>query len=119
MKTHGLEKYTVITYPEYVMIELKDYIGDRKEGLVFIAKNGNKIHSTQLNRSFEITGFRSKLNFKITPHTLRTSTITYLVKQGFNDSEIMKITGHSSPNMIRLYDKTDKAKNISKQISLV
>jgi integrase/recombinase XerD len=119
LKTQGIEKYTVITYPEHVMIELIEYIDGRDKGLVFITKNGNKVHSTQLNRSFEVAGIRSKLNFKITPHTLRTSTITYLVKQGFNDSEIMKITGHSSPNMIRLYDKSDKANNISKNLSLI
>jgi integrase/recombinase XerD len=119
LKTKGMEKIIIITYPQYVMEELFLYLKGRTEGYVFITSTGNRISPSQLNRSFQSVGKKIGVPFRITPHTLRTSTITFLSSQGFSDSDILKVTGHSSAKMIRLYDKSETALNITKQINLI
>lgn len=117
-KAKGLIKETVITYPESIMNQLREYIEDR-EGLVFITRGGNPVLLTQIAITFAKAGKRAGLGFKITPHTLRASAVTYLKQQGFRDTDIMKITGHSSSEMVYAYDKSDRADNPSKSIALI
>lgn len=117
-KTKGYEKETVITYPQAVFDELKEYIGGR-DGLVFITKNGQRVMPNQLAVTLEKAGAQAKIPFKVTPHVLRASTVTYLKREGFADSEIMKVTGHASAEMVHAYDKSERAQNASKKVSLV
>lgn len=117
-KTFGYEKQTVITYSKEIIEELKDYVGDR-DGYVFITSNNKKVHSTQLTKNFENAGIRAKIPFKVTPHVLRASAITYLKREGFSDSEIMKVTGHTSAQMVNAYDKSERANNPTKKINMV
>lgn len=69
--------------------------------------------------TFEKAGLKAGIPFKVTPHVLRASTVTYLKGQGFTDSDIMKVTGHASAEMIHAYDKSERAQNASKKINLV
>lgn len=117
-KTKGIEKYILITYPEHVIRDLLDYIGGR-EGLVFVTRNGNGVNPRNVWASFVKAGERAQIPFKVTPHVLRASCVTYLKNQGFSDSEIMAITGHSSAEMVNAYDKRDLGDNVSGRVSLV
>ena len=117
-KTKGYHKETVITYPQNVMDELKKYSGNRV-GFVFITKSGKSIMPNQLAVTFEKAGLAAEIPFKITPHVLRATTVTYLKREGFSDSDIMKVTGHASAQMIHAYDKSERSENASKKISLV
>lgn len=117
-KTRGLSKQTVITYSESIMQQLGDLIGDR-EGYVFLSSKGNPVILNQVANTFAKAGNRAGIPFKVTPHVLRASAVTYLKQQGFADSDIMKITGHASGEMIRAYDKSERADNPSKKVNLV
>lgn len=117
-KTKGYKKETIITYNQEIMGELKEYIGSRK-GLVFITKTGGSVMANQLSINFAKAGERAGIPFRITPHVLRASTITYLKVSGFSDSDVMKISGHASSEMVNAYDKSDRAQNASKKVSLV
>ncbi len=118
-KTKGAKRNTKITYPRSVMEALKAYIGDRT-GLVFVTRNGKKISVDQLENTFSKAGYAAKLPFsKVHPHMLRASAITYLKQLGYSDSEIMKMSGHASAEMVHAYDKSDKADNPSKKVCLV
>lgn len=117
-KTKGMKKETVITYPDSVMEKLRLYIGERK-GYVFVSRFGKPVDLRWLARTFENAGKQAGLPFKITPHVLRASTVTYLKQQGFADSEIMKITGHANAGMVHAYDKSSREKNPSEKIWLV
>lgn len=117
-KTKGLVKETVITYPESIMQSLKEYMGER-EGIVFVSRNGKELTINQVANTFAKAGRLAGISFKVTPHVLRASTVTYLKQQGFTDSDIKKITGHASSEMVNAYDKSDRADNPSKKISLV
>lgn len=116
-KTRGHYKESVITYPQALVDELATYIGNRN-GLVFITRGKKPVMRTQLANSFERAGMKASIPFKVTPHVLRTSLITYLRSQGFSDSDILKVTGHVSVDMIQAYDKSSQAENITKSISL-
>jgi integrase/recombinase XerD len=118
LKTRGAIEETLITYPASVMNELKLYIGNR-QGLVFITRNGKSIPLCQLSTTFNKAGKIANIPFKVTPHVLRASTVTYLKRQGFSDSDIQKVTGHASSEMVNAYDKSSRAENPSKKVSLV
>ena len=117
-KTRGVSKHTVITYSESIMQELLHMIGDRN-GYVFLSLKGNPVILNQVANTFAKAGKRACVPFKVTPHVLRASAVTYLKGQGFADSDIMKITGHSSGEMIRAYDKSERADNPTKKVNLV
>lgn len=117
-KTKGYEKETVITYPQNIMDEIKNYLGGRT-GLVFITRHKKPIMPNQLASTFARAGRAAQAPFKITPHVLRASTITFLKISGYSDSDIMKISGHASSEMVNAYDKSDRAFNISKKVQLV
>jgi len=74
---------------------------------------------TQIAITFAKAGEYAGVGFKVSPHTLRASTVTFLKQQGFRGTDIMKITGHTSSEMVYAYDKTDRADNSSKSISLI
>ena len=117
-KTKGLKKETVITYSESIMKELKEYIGDRT-GDVFVTRFGKRVEKKQLAITFAKAGRLAGISFKITPHVLRASAVTYLKQQGFADSDIMKVTGHASAEMVYSYDKSSRKENASKKVNLI
>lgn len=117
-KTKGTKKSTVITYPQSIMDRLKLFIGERT-GFAFITRSGKPIMMTRLAQTFDKAGKAAGVPFKVTPHVLRASTVTYLKQQGFQDSDIMKVTGHSSAAMVCAYDKTSQESNATEKIQLV
>lgn len=117
-KTKRTRKATIITYPQSVMNKLKAYLGERA-GLVFITRSGKPIMMTRLAQTFAKAGKVAGIPFKVTPHVLRASTVTYLKQQGFQDTDIMKVTGHASAAMVCAYDKTAQETNATEKVQLV
>ena len=109
-KTRGTEKVTTINYPKHVMNELQKYIQNRV-GLVFVSRNNKKIAPYQLDRNFIKAGKKAEVPFRVTPHVLRVTLVTRLKELRIQDSDIMKITGHSNPAQLAAYDKTNSADN--------
>ncbi|HVW99638.1 MAG TPA: site-specific integrase [Candidatus Babeliaceae bacterium] len=117
-KTKGLKKETIITYPESIMLKLRKYIGTRT-GYVFVTRFGRPVRLNRLITTFAAAGIQSGLPFKVTPHVLRASAVTYLKQQGFADSDIMKITGHANSAMVHAYDKSSRENNPTEKVWLV
>jgi len=122
-KTGGTIREILITYPESFISELGKYIDDTKESrgegrTVFITSKGKNVYRTQLNATFEKASKMANLE-KVTPHVLRASWVTFAKEQGVADSEVMKVTGHTSSKMIYAYDKTSAAENYSKKLVLI
>ncbi len=86
---------------------------------MFVTKYGKPVMPNQLAITFEKAGINAGIPFKVSPHVLRASAVTYLKREGFADSEIMKVTGHASAEMVHAYDKSERAQNASKKISLI
>jgi len=114
-KTRGTKIETIITFPQAIIDELRTYIGGRI-GLVFVTKSGKRVLMNQVVTTYAKAGERA--GFKMHTHMLRCSAITYLMGQGFQPSEVAKITGQTLP-MVAAYDKRNRADNPTKKISLV
>jgi integrase/recombinase XerD len=117
-KMRKLQKETVITYSESIMKRLQQYIGGRTEH-VFITRSGKPVMINQLAMTFAKAGAAAGIPFKVSPHVLRASAVTYLKQQGFQDSDIMRITGHSKSELVYAYDKSARADNASKKVNLI
>jgi len=122
-KTGGTIREIPITYPESFMSELAAYIDRTRElrgesRVVFITNRGKSVYRTQLNATFEKASVIARLP-KITPHVLRASWVTFAKEQKIPDSEVMKVTGHTSSKMIYAYDKTSAIDNYSKKLVLI
>ncbi|WP_231911712.1 tyrosine-type recombinase/integrase [Chlamydia serpentis] len=117
-KNRGIEKVTIITYPQWFLKKINDYIGLRK-GLLFITKNGKAVGLKQIATTFAKAGKLANIDFKVTPHVLRATAVTEYKRFGCSDSDIMKVTGHSSSKMIYAYDKSQRSENASKKIILI
>lgn len=115
-KSQYQDQVTIISYPIEYMSDLKEYIGDRV-GLVFVTKSRKEVPRVQLFKTF--TKASTGLPFKVSPHVLRATNVTYLNFQGYSASDIQKVTGHSSVDMVNAYDKTPLEDNPSLEISLI
>ena len=73
----------------------------------------------QVAVTFAKAGKEAGIPFKITPHVLRASAVTYLKQQGFHDSDIMRVTGHATSEMVYAYDKSARSDNASKKVNLI
>jgi len=109
------ENEVFVNYPEKFMNDLQKFLEERS-GFLFTTRNGKKVSSVQLQRTYAKAGGRAGISFKVTPHVLRATFVTHLKCQGFADSEIMKVTGHASSEMVHAYDRSDQKNNISSRI---
>jgi len=116
-------KYIPVNYPQYFMQELREYIdttaANRKNDLVFITRTGAGITRLRLNYSFAKASEKCRFTDPVSPHVLRTTWVTYAKQQGVQDTEIMKVTGHSSSRMVYSYDKTSAEDNYTKKLILI
>lgn len=117
-KTKGIAKEIIVNLPESLAVELKDYIGDRKDGAVFITSNGKATHYTTIYEGLKRAAKKANIEKNVHPHVLRASAITFHRARGARDCEILRLTGHSSTQMLNLYDKASRADNAS-LVSLV
>ena len=121
-KTGGIIKDIPITYPVHFMDELKEYIAAtshvRRNSQLFLTRTGKPIVRSRINYSFAKASAKAGLE-KVTPHVLRATWVTLIKQQGVQDTEIMKVTGHTSSKMIYAYDKTAAEENYSKKAVLI
>lgn len=122
-KTGGTIREIPISYPVHFMQELKNYIAAtdkfrNEQPLLFITRAGKAVTRSRLNYSFALASGKANLP-KVTPHMLRATWVTLVKQQGVQDTEIMKVTGHTSSKMIYAYDKTSAEENYSKKLILI
>jgi len=107
-----------ITFPVDYMFELKDYLQGRLEGNIFVTSNGKPLDKMQIHKTMKKSAKMVGIKKNVSSHSFRASLVTYLKDNGFDDCQIMKITGHKSSASVQMYDKTSQAKNLSKEIRL-
>lgn len=122
-KTGGMLKEIPISYPERFMSEIKSYVHDTEKyraesKYVFVTRNGKPLNRTRINYSFDVASKEANIK-KVTPHMLRATWVTLAKEQGVQDTEIMKVTGHTSSKMIYAYDKTSAEENYTKKLTLI
>ena len=123
-KTRGVIKEIVVNFPKSFMAVLKDYIESTEDArgkskTVFITRSGKGVLRNRLNQVFKLAGKRAGLKVRVTPHTLRATTITTAKREGVADSSIMTVTGHCSAKMVVYYDKNAEENNFTKKINMI
>ena len=98
---------------------MREYLGSRVEGLIFVTSTGKKIDKKTVYIAFVEAGRKANIPFVVHPHVLRASAITYFKSQGCSSDDIQKISGHTSVDSVNMYDKTSSADNATKRMSLV
>lgn len=113
LKTRGEERWLVVNLPENLIAELKDVIGERKSGLVFMTDCGKPVQHIQVYRAMKKAAVVVGIKKNVHPHVMRASAITHHRGQGVSDAEIVRLTGQSLQMMNR-YDKASLAENASR-----
>lgn len=113
------EKESIITFPNHFFLNLQKLIGEKISGFIFQTKSGKKVQKDYIWRQLVSVAKKASIEKKLTPHTLRATSITLYRSFGFSLDEMIDITGHSSIEMVRYYDKSDLIKNPSNKISLI
>lgn len=54
---------------------------------------------------------KAKINKRITPHSFRHTAVTLSLDNGSSYRDVMNLTGHSDPKLVKRYDRGDKLKN--------
>lgn len=79
-----------------LVIHLKDYIGERTDGMLFVGKRGD-LSSQGLQQLWRATIKRAGLPKKLSIHTARHTLAVHLLKKTGNLRQVQKQLGHSSP----------------------
>jgi integrase len=109
---------TVIHYSKEFMQELKQYLGDRTKGTIFITRTGQPLTHMHIYESFKMASIIAKIR-NVSPHCLRATAITMFLDSNYTAEQIQKISGHANLQTVLYYDKRDEAHNISREKSLI
>ena len=78
-------------------------------------RSGKSVMINQLAVTFAKIGKAASVSFKVSPHVLRASAVTYLKQQGCQDSDPMRVTGHSTSEIVCIDDKSSRTNNARKK----
>jgi integrase/recombinase XerC len=94
---------------------LKNYLSESKSKVYLFEKDGEKMHSQQLR--YRVSKAFKEKGLKVTPHQLRHSFATELLKHGAKISDVSNLLGHSSLDSTQIYTKLSsslKSENYNK-----
>jgi integrase/recombinase XerD len=85
-----------------IVSDLKLFIGNRKEGIIFLGRNGRYSVRT-IQEIVKKAGNIAKINKDVHPHTLRHSFATHLIEAGNSLNSVQSLLGHNSPDTTMVY----------------
>ena len=118
-KSDVLEKTTMAFYNKSIMDDLREYLGDRQEGIIFITRTGKHLSRFEARAFYQAGYKKAGIKKKGASHILRATTITELSRRGFHPQEIATLSGHSSIEMVSYYDRSSEERNPSRRFSMV
>ena len=87
----------VVTLPRSVTEELRSYVGDRREGLVFTGARGGMRDSVRINDSVQTAAKKAGLTTHA--HALRHTAVSMWVADGASPLDVQRMVGHSDIKM--------------------
>lgn len=111
-------KERVVYLSSKAKLKLKQYIGNRTSGPLFVSKCTYKkleIDGVPQPRRLEISGLGAMIRFlgrragveNVHPHKIRRTTATKALQSGMSIDEVQKILGHESIETTTIYAKTN------------
>lgn len=97
----GKERLALLGDPAYRA--LKDCLNGRREGPLFLGRNGNRISKSTVAYILRTAGKRAGITQPVTPHLLRHSFATHLLEGGADLRVVQKFLGHASVSSTQIY----------------
>lgn len=118
-KSSVFEKHTTAFFPKHLLRNLKEYLGWRTKGWIFVTHSGKPLSRFDVRSFYKAAYKKAGITKKGSTHILRATAITELSRKGFRPEEIMTLSGHANLQMISYYDKSSEERNPSKRFSLI
>jgi len=99
------DKDRMVIVDSKVMSAIRDYLNDekRQEGYIFISRKRTRITPTHVERIVRNYARNVGINKKVTPHVIRHTFATTLLRNGADIRFIQQILGHSSVATTQIY----------------
>ena len=117
-KKKGLIVLIIISVSDSIIDEIKVFLNSRTVGKVFLSTAGKVYCYPFIKECFNDASALANMPFRVRPHTMRCTMVTYYRNRGFSYDDIIKITGQAHATA-KKYDKTDIRNNLSKHMNLV
>ena len=103
------DKDRIVLFDESTKELLLDYLEADKHNseYIFINKNGNKLTPRYVQMMIKKYADEAGIKKKVTPHVLRHSFATHLLKNGVDIRVIQQLLGHSSLSTTQIYTSVD------------
>lgn len=104
------DKDRLIAMDENVIRAIKEYLQSEKrnDGYLFISQKGTRITTTHIERLVKYYAIKAGIKKKVTPHTIRHTFATTLLRNGADIRFIQQILGHSSIATTQIYTHVDE-----------
>ena len=97
----------VCDYLDMYLKESRSKLADSEQNILFVSKNGRKFHYTNVCHLVSDYGKTAGIKKRVSPHALRHTCGTHLLKGKADIRQIQKILGHSSIATTQLYTRVD------------
>lgn len=103
------EKDRIVLFDENTRDLIDNYIEtqNQKSEYLFINKNGRKLTTRYVQMMIKEYAEKAGIKKKVTPHVLRHSFATHLLKNGVDIRVIQQLLGHSSLSTTQIYTNVD------------
>ena len=98
------DKQRITIISEKLLEDIKDYLGERNEGYLFVGIDGECPLSTKTaQKVIPLIAKKAGLQKKVTPHVLRHSFATHLLNKGVDIRFIQELLGHENLQTTQIY----------------
>lgn len=101
------KKDRYLPIPSSLAAELRAWVGDRRDGPVFGSPRGGHYTTRAVQKMIERARERAGISKRCTPHTLRHTYATSLLRSGANILEIKALMGHANIATTEIYTHLD------------
>ena len=99
----------VCDYLDLYLSESRPKLATPEQSILFVTKNGGKFHYTNVSKMVRAYGRRAGIKKQVTPHALRHTCGTHLLKGKADIRQIQKILGHASIATTQRYTRVEIA----------
>ncbi|MEN6329706.1 MAG: site-specific tyrosine recombinase/integron integrase [Methanobacteriaceae archaeon] len=103
------EKDRIVLFDENTLFLMEDYLSKRstEETYLFVNRSGNHLTPRYIQMMIKEYAEAAGIRKKVTPHILRHSFATHLLKNGVDIRAIQQLLGHSNLSTTQIYTSVD------------